>query len=197
MPPPMVPIPRVRESPQRTTRLPRNIVGPFTSEWKKEESPIATSTRPKHTLPVPLQRQSAADEPIASRTRSHQAHIATTVTPSSAAKRRYPRNFLLDWAMPVLDEETGKTLEYSQLRKHPKYQAVWKQSYLNELGRLCQGIGSGTKGPWKQRTEGTDTFNIIDYADIPTDRRHEITYTKVFCLVREQKDDPNRTRITI
>ena len=99
--------------------------------------------------------------------------------------------------MPVLDKETGKTLEYTQLRKHPKYQQVWKQSYSNELGRLCQGIGSGTKGPRKQRTQGTDTFNIIDYVDIPVDRRSEITYTKVVCEVREQKEDPNRTRITI
>ena len=99
--------------------------------------------------------------------------------------------------MSVLDEETGKTLEYPQLRKHPKYQQGWKQSYSNELGRLCQGVGLGTKGPRKQRTEGTDTFNIIDYADIPSDRRDEIMYIKVVCEVIEQKEDPNRTQITI
>ena len=90
-----------------------------------------------------------------------------------------------------------ETLEYQQLRKHPKYQQVWKQSYSNELGRLCQGIGSGTKRPQKQRTQGTATFNIIDYVDIPVDRRSEITFTKVVCEVREQKEDPNRTQITI
>ena len=33
--------------------------------------------------------------------------------------------------------------------------------------------------------------------EIPVDRRSEITYTKVVCEVREQKEDPNRTRITI
>jgi hypothetical protein len=115
----------------------------------------------------------------------------------SADQRRYPRNFMLDWAMPILDEETGKTLEYSQLSKHPKYQQVWKQSYSNELGWLCQGVGTGNKGPRKQRTEGMDTFNIIDYADIPSDQSDEIAYTKVVCEVREQKEDPNRTRITI
>ena len=147
----------------------RIIVGPFAPEWKQEESTIATRTRSKKTMSVPLQRQLEADKPIASHTRSNKAHIVTTVTPSSAAKRWYPRNCLLDWAMPVLDEETGKTLEYPQLRDHPKYQQVWKQSYSNELGRLCQGIGLGTKGPRKQRPQGTNTFNIIDYADIPVD----------------------------
>ena len=81
--------------------------------------------------------------------------------------------------MPVLDEETGKTLEYGQLRKHPKYQKVWNGSYSNELGRLCQGVGTGKKGPLQQRTEGTGTFNIIDFNDIPLNRRGEITYTKV------------------
>ena len=35
------------------------------------------------------------------------------------------------------------------------------------------------------------------YNDIPKERRKEITYTSVVCEVRPQKDDPNRTRITI
>ena len=87
------------------------------------------------------------EEPIAHRTRSHQANLAITVTPNGVVQRQYPRFFLLDWAMPVLDEETGKTLEYGQLRKHPKYQKVWNESYSNELGRLCQGVGTGKKGP--------------------------------------------------
>ena len=41
------------------------------------------------------------------------------------------------------------------------------------------------------------TFNIINFDDIPIDRRGEITYTKLVCEFRDQKDDPNRTRITI
>jgi hypothetical protein len=86
--------------------------------------------------------------------------------------------------MPVLDEKTGKTLEYGQLRKHPKYQKVWNESYSNELGRLCQGVGSGKKGPLGQHSKGTRTFNIINFDDIPIDRRGEITYTKVVCEYR-------------
>ena len=113
------------------------------------------------------------------RTRSHQAHLVDECT------------------MPVLDGETGKTLEYGQLKKHPKYQKLWQQSYSNESGSLCQGIVKGHKGSRGQRTEGTDTFNIINYTDIPTERRSEITYTKVVCKVQEKKEDQNRTQIKI
>ena len=96
-----------------------------------------------------------------------------------------------------MDTVTGKTLEHCQLRRHPKYNKTWKQSYSNELGRLCQGTGKGSKGPKKQRVEGTDTFHIIRYKDIPVDCRNKITYTKVVCKYRAHKEDTNRMQITI
>ena len=49
----------------------------------------------------------------------------------------------------------------------------------------------------KQRVAGTETFRVIRYKDVPAHRRKEVTYTKVVCEVRPQKDDPNRTQITI
>jgi hypothetical protein len=98
--------------------------------------------------------------------------------------------------MPVLDEASGKTLEYRQLRRHPDYKDIWSISYSNELGRLCQGIGTSSDGKGK-RIEGTDTFHVVAFEDIPPDRRKEITYTKVVCEVKPHKSDPNRTRITI
>ena len=52
--------------------------------------------------------------------------------------------------------------------------------------RLCQGIGKNTEGTEK-RVEGTDTFLVIHYYDIPADTRKEITYTSVVCEVRPQK----------
>jgi hypothetical protein len=100
-------------------------------------------------------------------------------------------------AMPVLNDETGKTLELRQLRQHPKYKAVWDTSYADKLGRLCQGIGKDAKDPTKPRVSGTNTFRPICYQDIPTERRNEITYSCVVCEVRPQKDDPNQTCITI
>jgi len=96
-----------------------------------------------------------------------------------------------------LDTETGTMLEHRQLRRHPAYKKTWDESYANELGRLCQGIGTNPSNPTKKRVDGTDTFKPIRYHDIPLDRRNDITYTRVVCEVRPQKADPNRTRITI
>jgi hypothetical protein len=99
-------------------------------------------------------------------------------------------------ALSVLDSSTGEFLEHRQLRRDPRYKATWDTSYANELGRLCQGIGSGTT-PTSKRVAGTNTFFLIDYHDIPAHKRKEICHTMVVCEVRPEKDDPDRTRITI
>ena len=69
--------------------------------------------------------------------------------------------------MPVLEETYGQSLQYRQLRKKPKFAHIWNTSYANELGRLCQGIGQGLKVPKHQRVEGTNTFCLIKFEDIP------------------------------
>jgi hypothetical protein len=99
-------------------------------------------------------------------------------------------------ALSVLDTSTGEFLKHRQLRRDPRYKATWDTSYANELGRLCQGIGSGTT-PTSKRVAGTNTFFLIDYHDIPAHKRKEICHTMVVCEVRPEKDDPDRTRITI
>ncbi len=40
----------------------------------------------------------------------------------------------------ILDEETGKSLEFRQIIKLDKYQEIWMKSFANKLGRLAQGI---------------------------------------------------------
>jgi hypothetical protein len=47
-------------------------------------------------------------------------------------------------ALLVLDPSTGEFLEHCQLCRDPRYKATWDTSYANELGWLCQGIGSGS-----------------------------------------------------
>lgn len=100
-------------------------------------------------------------------------------------------------AAPVLDANTGAMLEHRQLRRHPDYKEVWDASYANELGRLCQGIGTNPTNPTEKRVEGTNTFKPICYNDIPMDRRNDITYTRVGCEICPHKADPNCTCITI
>jgi hypothetical protein len=43
--------------------------------------------------------------------------------------------------MAVLDQDTGKLLNYRQLLVHPKYRKEWSVLSANEFGRLAQGVG--------------------------------------------------------
>ena len=99
-------------------------------------------------------------------------------------------------ALSVLDPSTGEFLEDRQLRCNSRYKTTWDTSYANELGRLCQGIGSGAT-PTSKQVAGTNTFFLINYSDIPAHKQKEICLTMVVCEVRPEKDDPDRTRITI
>jgi hypothetical protein len=117
--------------------------------------------------PEPIARRTRSSTPgvsapISSRTRSRgsvtineQALLsdALQVTPAKSAHRKYPPHLLALWctpvdeiACPVYDQDSGDTLEYRQLRHHPKYRNIWEASYANELGRLCQGVGVGRQG---------------------------------------------------
>ena len=64
------------------------------------------------------------------------------------------------------------------------------------MGRLCQEVSKGKNGLGK-RVEGTNTFYVIRFEDIPKYRLKQICYISVVCEVRPVKKDPNRTRTTI
>ena len=70
------------------------------------------------------------------------------------------------------------------------------KKFSNEMGRLCQEVDTGPNGIGKI-IEGTNTFFVIKFEDIPKERLNEICYTSVVCEVIPVKKDPNRTRITI
>ena len=151
VPPPRVdlyPIPREHLSPTRMVPPPRVDTSPILRE---------------HPSPV--------HEPVAHRTRSY------TVSPMTAASRRYPGAFLTYWFLSVLDSTTGQYIKHLQLRHHPKLGPVWDASYSNELGRLCQGAGKGPTSTG-QRTKGTDTFHVIRFKNIQLNQQKGITFTK-------------------
>ena len=52
-------------------------------------------------------------------------------------------------------------------------------------------------GPKKQRIKGTGTFKVIGFNDIPFGKRKDICHTRVVCEYCPDKDESNRTRITI
>ena len=122
---------------------------------------------------------------------------APTQPVAQQTRSRYSLAANLLAALPVLDEEYGKPLEHRQLRRHPRLKETWDTSYANELVRLCQGIGKGTAGPAQQRVKVTSTFCVIRYDDIPSNKLSDICHTRVVWEYRPDKDDPNRTRITL
>ena len=88
-----------------------------------------------------------------------------------------------------MDGQTGKLLEYRHLIKRPEYKDDWNYSYGNELGWLAQGM--------KGRVEGTENIFFIHKNEVPNDRQRDVTYEKINCNVRPQKEEQNRTRLTI
>jgi hypothetical protein len=38
------------------------------------------------------------------------------------------------WANTIIDPDTGASMEYRHLIKHPKYYQIWAHSFANELG---------------------------------------------------------------
>ena len=110
-----------------------------------DQEPIARRTRSiidKVNLQT-IQAIQNLNENLANRT------ISRTVTqkynnPSHA--RALKAQLLTHVAHSVLDQETGKQLNYGQLRKHPRFKETWNKYFSNEMGILCQGVGTGTNG---------------------------------------------------
>ena len=174
-----MPTPRLAEPPPRVAMPP----------------PRVTVTPPRV---VPVDIADETHEPVAHRTRSRVSALYT-------ASRIFPLESIERWAaskvlhvnqrkildLSVLDTETSQTLEHRALRRQPRLAATWNTSYINELGRLCQGIGTDPTDPTQKRIKGTYTFHVILYDDIPPDRHKVIAFSKVVCTFRPNKSDPN------
>ena len=135
-------------------------------------------------------------EPVTRGTSSHRPTLTSLVSPFVAASRRYPSTFFNEWALNVIDPDTGEYLTHRQLRRHPKLGPKWDASYRKELGHLYQGLGKGSTSTG-QHGKGTDTFYPVLFGNIPHDRLKCVTVISVVCKFRPVKGKPNRTRITI
>eukprot|EP00804_Cyclotella_cryptica_P008093 CCRYP_004577-RA/>CCRYP_004577-RA protein AED:0.41 eAED:0.41 QI:0/-1/0/1/-1/1/1/0/231 len=150
--------------------------------------PIARCTRSQRQPPEPN-----ATEAITHSTCSKLALLIAALASSSQHVTVFTPTKL---ATSVLNHNSGLSLDYKQVHTHPKLGPIWSKSYANDLCQLCQGIGINDSGT-NQCIQGTDTFYVTDYNNIPFDRPKEITYSKVVCKVCPEKSDPDRTRITI
>jgi Ca2+-binding EF-hand superfamily protein len=52
----------------------------------------------------------------------------------------------IEQAFAVMDRDSGKMMNYRQLRKHPKYNKTWSTSSANEFRRLANKVGGRVKG---------------------------------------------------
>ena len=128
--------------PRVVTQKPNDPLStPKVKSTKDNYEPVArrTQSRVPHNMdpPPPRVNKSIDVGSISRRIRPQTAATANVITPTQAAKRRYPEQFTQSLAMPVLDETSGQSLQYRQLIKHPNFEHIWNTFYANELGRLC------------------------------------------------------------
>ena len=79
-------------------------------------------------------------------------------------------------------------MEMRQLLHNPKYTNLWGKLNTKELRQLAQGIPV---------TKGTDTIVFIKYDKIPFHRRRNVTYGRTVVAYCPEKEDPNRTILTV
>eukprot|EP00804_Cyclotella_cryptica_P026151 CCRYP_013039-RB/>CCRYP_013039-RB protein AED:0.49 eAED:0.47 QI:0/0/0/0.5/0/0/2/0/135 len=72
-------------------------------------------------------------------------------------------------ATSVLDTDTGLSLDYKQLRTHPKLGHIWSKSYASELGRLCQALAPMTPAPINASKAPTPSTSLTTMTSPPTD----------------------------
>jgi hypothetical protein len=139
------------------------------------------------TLPVPMsdapKRYTLRQRPL------HKQSAANHVLTLDAQPLLLPDTYhpLPHLANSVIDPESGRSLEYRDLIRSAKTKEVWSRSFANELGRLAQGVGG--------RVEGTNTCFFIAHTAVPTHKT--ATYARIVVELRPQKQEVERTRLTV
>jgi hypothetical protein len=93
----------------------------------------------------------------------------------------------------VINEETGKLMEYKDLLKDPKYREDWSRAAANEFGRLFNGVGKNADGT--QRIVDTNTCHWIKRSQVP--RGKKVTYARTVVAIRTEKAEQKRVRIAV
>ena len=155
----------------------------------------ASNTRSKTTAAT----AEAAPPSARTRARTHQQLLTANMPTQQMSRRRQLRSIQkkvdkleneVYKALAVMDKETGKMMNYRQLIRHPDYKIEWNKSSANEFGRLANGVGGRIKTP-------TNTIEFICKAEVPKDRRKDVTYGSFVCSVRLEKKEQNRTRFVV
>ena len=87
----------------------------------------------------------------------------------------------------ILNPVTGNMMEYRHLISDPATIEVWDKSSSNAFGRLMKGL--------KRGIQGTETMRFIQKHKVPYNKK--VTYARFICDHRPQKEEKERTGITV
>ncbi len=164
-------------------RLERLVVNKLTVDPEKRDANDEATPQQPHQ--PPRVREPPEDAP-AFHTRSNVARTDLDVAMHIIETQPEEIEFA---NIAVLHPETGAPMKYRQLITHPEFKVVWNRSSANEFGRLAQGIGG--------RIKGTNTIRFIRKDEVPFDRRKDVTYGKFVCELKPNKEEVERTRLTM
>ena len=69
------------------------------------------------------------------------------------------------------------------------YKEMWNHSYGNKIGKFAQGMSG--------QVDGTDTICFIRKCDISDDWYKDVTYIRIVCDLREEKNEPHWTQLMV
>eukprot|EP00804_Cyclotella_cryptica_P020407 CCRYP_012629-RA/>CCRYP_012629-RA protein AED:0.27 eAED:0.27 QI:0/0/0/1/0/0/4/0/557 len=192
---PTVPLPRVHKG---NNDLPHLIPADDSDNESSDDKPNTDNNEYDNYEPTPTYntRTQAAKHKTFHSNMMREAILSAVemslerLNPARLAQRKFLLQVLCEIAGAVMDDKTGKLMEYKQLMKRVKYKQTWGRAFGNKIGRLAQGIPG--------RVKGTSTFFFIEQSHIPNDRKKDVTYARICCNVRPEKTNkPNRCRITV
>ena len=107
------------------------------------------------------------------------SNASTKFTARKTCSQGYPMQFLVEYMNAVLEEETGKLLEYRQLNQRPKCKDDWRESFANRIVRLVQGIG--------RRVDTTITIFFITKCQVPPGLPRMVPTAELFAIIAIEK----------
>lgn len=120
----------------------------------------------KATIPA-LQRDSGSSMRVEQRDDSHTSSLLR-VNNTKDAHRYYPlrsrKRVSIQQINAIIDESTGKSLEYAQLIQNDDTKHRWIALFERELGHLSQGL--------QRSVQGTNTMTFILFQQIPYEREN-------------------------
>ena len=98
-----------------------------------------------------------------------------------------PIHFKEHMACPVINLDTGVSLEYRHLIQGPD-KDIWVKALANDFGSLAQGVKD-------RMPTGNSTIFFINPSEIPAHKK--VTYSRLDVYIRPLKEEIYRVRITV